>query len=815
MMGDQPLFTVEPWALRVTGLELDAIGQFESIFALSNGHVGLRGTLDEGEPHSAPGSYLNGFFEHRPYTHPEIGYGLPDAGQAMINVTDGKLIRLIVGDSPLDLRYGRVLSHEQSLDFRTGLLTRRTEWTSPGGRSVRLVSQRLVSFARRSVAAIAYEVEPLDGDLDIALQSDLLCGESVHLEADASDPRDGAIIVNPLVPQLSGGHGTTCTLVHQTERSGLRVAVGADHLFETPETAETSLEVTDDLARLTIAARLPQRSRLRLVKFLAYGWSHRRSSAALRDQVEGALATARLAGWDRLVAEQRTRLDDFWRHADVEVDGDPELQQAVRFAMFHILQSGVRNEGRPIPAKGLTGPGYDGHAFWDAEAFVLPVLTYTSPASVREALAWRHSTLPYARSRAETLGQRGAAFPWRTIRGEECSGYWPAGTAAFHINAAIADATVRYVAATQDEEFERTIGLELLVETARLWASLGHFDSEGSFRVDGVTGPDEYTAVVDDNVYTNLMAQRNLWEAAAACERWPQEAGDLRVDDDELKLWRQAADVVAVPNDQHLGVLCQSQGFTQHAEWDFDATSPEQYPLLLNFPYFEIYRKQVVKQADLVLAMHLRGDAFTPEQKERNFVYYEARTVRDSSLSAATQGVVAAEVGYLDLAYAYWHEAALTDLHDLHNNLHQGLHIASLAGAWNVAVAGFGGMRDHDGHLSFAPRLPPGLTRLTFRLSFQGRCLRVEVDPNTATYRLLHGDPYETTHHTEPIRVTTDSDVKRVIPPPPSLGPIRQPPGRAPYTKIGGEARLASSPVDQTTSTKSSASSSRESQAPR
>jgi alpha,alpha-trehalose phosphorylase len=779
MTADRPSFAVEPWAIRVTDLDLGSIAQLESIFALSNGHVGLRGNLDEGEPHAVPGSYLNGFFEHRPYTHPEIGFGFPDAGQAIVNVTDGKIIRLIVGDSPLDLRYGEILSHELSLDFRTGLLSRRTDWMSPGGRSVRVTSQRLVSFARRSVAAIAYEVEPLDDDLEIAVQSDLLCGEAIERGVSA-DPRTGAIIANPLAPELSAGHDTSCALVHQTRRSGLRVAVGADHVFEAPEPTATSMDVNENLARLTIATRVTKGTRFRLVKLLAYGWSHRRSAAALRDQVEGALATARLAGWDKLVQEQRARLDDYWSRADVEVDGDPELQQAVRFALFHILQATIRHEGRAIQAKGLTGPGYDGHVFWDAEAFVLPVLTYTLPASAREQLAWRHSTLPYARSRAETLGQRGAAFSWRTIRGEECSGYWPAGTAAFHINAAIADATARYVSATRDREFEQSAGLELLVETARLWASLGHFDTDGSFRIHGVTGPDEYTAVVDDNVYTNLMAQRNLRAAVAACERWPQESTDLGVDDDEREGWTRAADVIVVPYDDRLGVHSQSQGFTEHAEWDFESTAAEQYPLLLHFPYFEIYRKQVIKQADLVLAMHLRGDAFTPEQKGRNFAYYDARTVRDSSLSASTQAIIAAEVGDLDLGYAYWREAALTDLHDLHDNIPEGLHIASLAGAWNAAVAGFGGMRDHDGRLTFAPRLPSGLTRLTFRLGFQGRCVAVEVGKDAATYRLIDGEPLETWHHGELITVESGSTVTRPIPPPPAIGPIRQPAGRAP-----------------------------------
>ena len=524
-----------------------------------------------------------------------------------------------------------------------------------------------------------------------------------------------------------------------------------------------------------------------MVKYLAYGWSSRRSAQALRDQVDGALSTAKLAGFDRLIREQRELLDGHWAQADVEIEGDDELQQAVRVGMFHVLQAGLRAERQPIPAKGLTGDGYDGHTFWDTETYVLPVLTYTAPGAVRDALRWRHSTLDLARERARVLCQRGAAFPWRTIRGEETSGYWPAGTAAFHINADIADAVSRYLGATHDEEFDRDYGAELLVETARLWASLGHFDDGRGFRIDGVTGPDEYTAIVDNNVYTNLMAQKNLREAVAAVSRQPDVAGRLDVTDEEVDHWRRAADAMTVPYDDELGVHMQSESFTRHEEWDFAGTTDAGYPLLLHFPYFEIYRAQVVKQADLVMALHLRGDAFTHEQKVADFAYYEARTVRDSSLSAAQQAVVAAETGHLELAHDYWGEAALTDLQNLHGNSGHGLHIASLAGGWTVAVAGFGGMRDHGGRLTFAPRLPPRLRRLAFRVVYRGRVLAVEVTQDCARYRLVSGEPLETAHHGQ--RLTVSAEVaERDIEPAPHVRPVHQPHGRAPRRRTRPDA---------------------------
>ncbi len=769
---------VEPWSLTFGPNDLQRLPVTESLFALSNGHIGLRGSLEEGEPSFRPGTYINGFHEERPMPHPEAGYGFPASGQTVVNVTDGKLIRLVVGDSPFDTRYGTVMHHERSLDLRAGILRRETDWTSPHGARVRVTSERLVSFAHRTIAAINYEVSPVDDDLYLVLQSDLLANEPER--GSSFDPREAAALDEPMACEVFDQDADRAILVHRTARSRLLVAAGMRHLVEAPGHAETRPSTGPDLARFTVAAKVPRGGRLRLVKLLSYGWSSRRSPAALHDQVDGALTAAGLIGWDGLVSAQREFLDEFWRAADVEVDGDPELQQAVRLSTFHVLQAAARTQGEGIPAKGLTGPGYDGHTFWDSETFVLPVLTYTFPEAAVGALRWRHRTLPQARARAELLGLAGAAFAWRTINGEECSGYWPAGTAAFHLAAAVADATARLAAATEDAEFESTYGVDLLVETARLWISLGHFTEPGEFHIHGVTGPDEYTAIVDDNVYTNLMAQRNLENAASACRRHPEVAHRLGVTAEELESWQTAARSMYVPYDENLGVHPQSEGFTRHDEWDFEGTHADQYPLLLHFPYFQIYRRQVVKQADLVLALHLRGDAFSAEAKARDFAYYEPRTVRDSSLSACTQAIVAAEVGHLQLAHDYWAETALTDLHNLHGNTGSGLHLAAMAGTWLVAVAGFGGMRDHDGKLTFAPRLPSGLSRLAFRMRFAGRVVEVEVRHEQATYRLLQGDTLSTCHHARQFDLTAGVPVTLDIPPLAAPAAVSQPPGHAP-----------------------------------
>ncbi|MEU9602586.1 glycosyl hydrolase family 65 protein [Streptomyces sp. NPDC048109] len=775
-------YTVEPWRVRETALNLDLLAQSESVFALSNGHVGWRGNLDEGEPHGLPGSYLNGVHELHPLPYAEAGYGYPESGQTVINVTNGKLLRLLVDDEPFDLRYGRLGKHERTLDLRRGVLERTCEWTSPAGTTVRVRSTRLVSLTQRAIAAVEYEVEPLDARTRVVIQSELVANES--LPSSDGDPRAAKALRSPLEPEEDLAIGSRLRLVHRTRRSGLRVAVAADHVVDAPGEITTSSESNTDVSRLTITSVLDPGQRLRVQKTVAHGWSGARSRPAMSDQVEAALAAAAHGGWDGLLAEQRDYLDDFWASADVEVHGDEEIQQAVRFALFHVLQAGARAEQRAIPAKGLTGSGYDGHAFWDTEMFVLPLLTYTAPKAVAEALRWRQDTLPAARDRATQLGLRGAAFPWRTIDGSEGSAYWPAGTAAFHVAADIAHAAVRYTAATGDLDFERETALELLVETARLWRSLGHHDPHGVFHIDGVTGPDEYSAVVDDNTYTNLMARSNLLAAADVCERHPEEAARLGVDEEESATWRDAAEAVHIPYNEEIGVHEQHAGFTRHQRWDFANTGADQYPLMLHFPYFDIYRKQVIKQSDLVLAMYTCGSWFDAhcddEQMAANFAYYEPLTVRDSSLSACCQAVVAAQTGHLRLAYDYATEAALMDLADLEHNTRDGLHIASLAGTWMALVAGFGGTRRDGDGLRFTPRLPEKFSRLAFRLQFRGRCLRVEIGPDRASYSLLAGPPLTIHHHGTEVRVDGDEPVTLGISAPKWRPTPEQPPHRRP-----------------------------------
>ena len=778
---------LEPWVHREIGWSPDGIAESETMLALSNGYLGLRGTLDEGVPAAHPGTYLAGLYETRPIPYAERGVGDPEFDQVLVDATNGTRIALFVEGESLDLRTGTVLAHERVLDVRAGMLVRTLHWRSPAGHQVAVRSRRLVSLAHREIAAIAYEVETRGPPVRLTVQSDLAAGAAMRRQS--VDPRAGGVLP-PGTLVARGAHrddGRRALLIHHTRRSGHLLAAGMDHEVVAADGFAETLEVDGSLARWEIAGTARPGRPIEFVKLLAYHWAPGGDhDDALVSAVRRSLDDARGLGFDRLALEQRAALDDVWANADIELDGDPEVQHALRYALFQLHQNAACAEGRAIPAKGLTGYGYSGHTFWDTEIFLLPVLSHCAPRLAEEALRWRASTLPQARAKARKLGLRGAAFAWRTITGEECSGYLPAGTAAFHINAAIAHAAALHVAVSSDERFERETAAPLLVETARMWASLGYHDERrgGRFSIDGVTGPDEYSTLVDNNLYTNLMAQANLCAAADLVDRLG--ASTLAVEPDEVLAWRRAADAMTIPYDAELGIHLQDEDFTRHEPLDFAAIPPEHYPLLLHVSYFQLYRRQVVKQPDLVLAMALRGDAFTAEEKLCNFAYYEALTVRDSSLSAGTQAVLAAEVGDVQLAYDYLAEAILLDHHNLAHNTADGLHLAALAGGWIAVIDGLAGMREYDRCLSFRPRLPDGVDRIAFPLAFRGRQLRVEITPASATYTLHSGGALELEHWGTMLTIRPGNPARAPISEPVPVPVLRQPPGRAPERRRPG-----------------------------
>ncbi|WP_432558582.1 glycoside hydrolase family 65 protein [Granulicoccus sp. GXG6511] len=766
------LFDLDPWALRHRGLSTEHTGVLESLLALGNGALGIRGSLDEGDPGHARGTFIAGVHEEHPLSYPEDGYGNPDTGQAIIPVADGSLIRALVDGSPLRLGRG-CLDHSRTLDLRAGTLQRETKWRTRSGGTVSLTSTRLVALDRPGVAAIRYRLAAGDKPARVVLRSELVVN-GTDSEVDNDDPRVGDRLGKPFEAHIDRVTDCGGLLVHRTRNSAITVAASVHH--EVSDNATCLVEHSDDLVAVDIVADLEPGESVEVIKFLGYAWLACAPGEQMAAVSAATLADARERGWDGLVADQRAALDGFWEHALVEIEGDPELEQALRFDLFQLLQASAMIDDAPMGAKGLTGSGYAGHTFWDIEGFVLPALSCLRPDAADRLLAWRAGTLPQARGRAEILGLDGAAFAWRTINGHEASGYWPASSAAQHLNAAIARAIVLHAHITGRDL--HGAGLTVLFETARAWAGMGHYDHQGRWHLFGMTGPDEYTGVVDDNTFTNLMAAQHLRWAVTAATTVPEAAEASAVTEDETAAWAQAARSVYVPWDEVRRVHPACENFTTFGEWDFE--NGPHVNVQGQAHYAKIYRRQVVKQADLVQALWWCEDAFTDEEIARDFDYYERRTVRDSSLSAGVQGVVAARTGHLDLAYSYLRTAALVDLRDIQGDTDQGLHLASLAGAWHTLVAGLGGMREGAEVLTIAPRLPERLSRIMFRLCWQGRVISIDIGRAATTVTLMDGRPVEIVIDGESCTLGDKGLVRPLRQPEPLLDPPVQPPGRSP-----------------------------------
>ena len=754
------LFPPDEWRIVEAQWARAYAARAETVFALSNGYLGIRGSVEEGRPVTAPGTFVNGFHETWPITHAEEAYGLASVGQTILHVPDVTVLELFVDDEPLFLPTARVREYARILDMRNGTLTREILWSTPGGKHVRVRSCRLVSLEHRHVAAMSFEVT-VDHPSPVVIVSRVVTHDdgAGHKASDRRrDPRlgrefDHRVLRDGFAENADG----RLLLGWRTANSGMTLAVGVDHQIEVQGRHEVSTSADPGGSEVVVTADVEPDTSVRIVKYAAYQTSRAVPARDLAARCARTLDRVRRDGFDALLTAQRGNLDRFWDRADVVVHDvrSPvhtiRAQQAVRWNLFQLAQATWRAEGSGIPAKGLTGPAYEGHYFWDTEAYVLPFLAYTQPRTARNLLRFRHSMLPQARRRAATLGQHGATFPWRTINGEEASAYYQAGTAQYHLNADIAYAIRRYVDVRGDEGFLVEVGAEILVETARMWEDLGFYGGDGRFHIHGVTGPDEYTTVVNDNAFTNLMARMNLRYAAAAVRRLQasQPAAfaalglDLHLEPGEVEAWERAAELMHVPYDAALGMTPQDDTFLEREVWDLEATPPEKFPLLLHFHPLSIYRRQVLKQADVVMAMFMLGNEFGVEEKRRNFEYYDPLTTGDSSLSASVQSIVASEIGNQEAACAYFDFALLMDLCDVAGNVSDGVHVASAAGAWMAVVFGFGGVRDFDGVLTLDPRLPERWSSLAFSLRFQDRQLRVRLTHEGERYLLEEGEALE------------------------------------------------------------------------
>ncbi|KQX05157.1 MULTISPECIES: glycoside hydrolase family 65 protein [unclassified Leifsonia] len=769
---------LDEWALVETAFDAADMGRTETIFTVGNGYLGLRGNVEEGRDGHVHGTFVNGFHETWPIRHAEEAYGFARVGQTIVNAPDAKIIRLYVDDEPLVLTEADVLSYERRLDFASGVLERELVWRTPAGKRVLITSRRMVSFTDRHLAVVTYEVTLLDSDASITLSSQILNRQdgrdeyrsNVHGASEGFDPRKADLFTDRVLqPRIKREHEERLLLAYRCTNSGMTISVAADHQITTVDEYTSTTTLEDDLAKRIYRVHAKQGHRVRLTKLVSYHTASTVPVRELADRCDRTLDSALEVGAPELFRQQRLWLDAYWKRTDVIIGGQPELQQAVRWNLFQLAQASARTDGGGVAAKGVSGTGYGGHYFWDSEIYVLPALTYTSPVVARNALRFRQRMLDAARARALELNVRGALFPWRTINGLESSAYYAASTAQYHIDADISHALCQYVSATGDQDFLNRGAIDILVETARMWADLGFWRGNGDdvFHIHGVTGPDEYTTVVNDNLYTNVMARANLDAAATSLrvlERedpaaYAQVVKRLDVQDGEAAEWARAAQRMHIPFDENLGIHPQDEAFLQKEIWDLDLTPPSHRPLLLHYHPLVIYRFQVLKQADVVLALLLQGNEFTLEQKRADFMYYDPLTTGDSTLSAVVQSIIAAEVGYGKLATDYFNSALFVDLLDLHSNTADGIHVASTGGIWNALTFGFGGFRDHRGDFTFDPRLPENWESLQFRLTLRGNRIRVDLERESITFTIEEGESFRLTVRGQKVFVSAQNPV--------------------------------------------------------
>jgi len=763
----------ERWQLRRAGYDPARAGRDETLFALANGTLGVRGGCEEAG--GSGGGFLAEAYQRSPIHYHERFAGFASHTDTRLPVADGSGIALYVDGQRLTPTSPQCTAFERVLDLRAGHSRRVVRWDFGARGALELCAERVVPQTRSALLAIRVTLVSDGFQGRIRFESVLSADRPAPAQGD--DPRIGVgagagmrwLLAEPAQPES--------WLLQASPDGGVRVACGQAHRVDAASLVGEPPELRDQRIIQNFDAVLDAGQRVVLEKFVAYAWDHHSESASvqsLRDPLSLALDEARGMGFDAILAEQAEAMADFWARASLWIDGDPHAELALRFNLFHLLQSTGRGGHTSTAAKGLTGDGYEGHYFWDTEAFMLPVLALTAPELARGMLEYRFRNLDAARRHAREMNHpRGALFPWRTIAGDECSAYYPSGSAQYHINAAIAYAIRLYDAATGDAGFMVEAGAEMLFEMARIWMQIGHFNPrrDGAFCICEVTGPDEYSALVDNNFYTNRMARAHLLDAVATWHRLadghPDAAArlsrELALDEAEVAHWQRAAEVMYLPYDAALGIHPQDDGFLDKPVWDFANTPATHYPLLLHYHPLSLYRHQVCKQADVVQALVMDGHDIAAEVKRRCFDYYARVTVHDSTLSAAPFSILASELNLGEPAMAFLDETLRVDLDDIHGNTDHGAHMAAMAGSWLGLAFGLLGLRVRPEGPHFAPRLPARWRGYGLNLVWQGRRLRIDVDCKSAHYRLIEGAPLTVFDNRTAIALSTGGTESRAL----------------------------------------------------
>lgn len=721
----------------------------ETLFHNANGYIGVRGSLEEGVPanwDTMRGTYINGFYDIIPMKQAEMLCNFVDKKETMLNVADTMTINCVVDGEMFDLNKGRTIEHSRTLDMEKGVTRREIVWETPSGKRVKIYITRMTSYEMLSMFSIEYSVEALNFDGDIKFISSH--NPDVTNYCNPKDPRLAAeSLKNLTVKEFYIEEGSSIA-VSETSVSRLRMCSLVNNSVSVSKDGKIIDEKLDLFGKQSVytgRCHVHKGEKATLVKLSFFSDSVR--CRDITGKVKEGCECAKQKGLGYYYKAQEEYMKNFWSNCEMEIDGDDDMNSAVAFNMYELLQSSAKDAYASIAAKGMSGEGYEGHYFWDTETFIMPFFTLTNPDLSKMLLRYRYKTLDKAKTNAVLLGHRkGALFPWRTITGTECSGYFVSGSAAYHINADIAYAFVNYYLATGDLEFMKEAGEEVLIETARLWMDLGTYNMDKKFVLNVVTGPDEYTCMVNNNYYTNAAAKFNLNWAVKLHDLLEKEDmvsaldSKLGVTKAELESFARAAENMLLLYDEKLGINPQDDSFLSKPVWDVENTPKDKFPLLLNYHPLHLYRYQVCKQADTVLSYFMFENEQAVDVMKRSYEYYEKITTHDSSLSTCVFSIVASRLGMREKAYSYFGDSAKLDLMNTHNNTKHGIHTANMGGCYMAIVNGFASLRVNEEGISLAPFVPGDWNGYRFKFVYMGRLLKVVVNKEDMTVELLEGD---------------------------------------------------------------------------
>lgn len=735
--------TVDPWAIIEHGFHPDRSRVSESIFALGNEYMGVRGYFDEGYGgDSLRGSYLNGLYEETPIYHPQHFKGLATRCCFLVNAVDWLYMRIELDGETLDLHSSTISDFTRRLDLKTGTLTREFTWETASGQRLKLTFLRFLSM-----------VTPQLGGQRITAEALNFCGEITIQSGLDFSPRHEHFDINPWHIRRQEADTPLTAVLGQTEQTG-QYLFSAFRL-ESATPLETRHIEAPLFTGVTFTLSLEQGAPVNVEK-LVVNYAEK-DTARPADQVwaQGIAQAHQLTDitFNAALEAHRAYWQNVWDTLDITIDGDPENQQGIRFCIFQLHQTyhGV-DPSLNVAAKGLTGEIYFGWTFWDTETYCLPFYLFNNPKAARNLLGYRYRTLPQAVERAAQLDCQGARYPMGTIDGTESVGVWQHGDLEIHVSVAVAYGIWHYVNLTGDIDFLYTEGIEMLLQICRFYASRGDWSpTTGEFGFWGVMGADEFCMMVHNNTYTNVMARHTFDYTLAtahdmqhtAPQQWQAVCAKVALDPQELDDWAHKSQKMRVLFDPQKNLFEQHDGYFDLPHVDVKAIPHTQFPIYKHWAYDRIFRNDMIKQPDVLLLPFFFSHNYSLAVKRANYEFYEPRCVHESSLSPAIHSILAAELGKHDEAYRYALHASRLDLDDYNRNTHEGLHTTSMAAAWMNVVYGFGGMRSDGDVLSFTPSLPAAWEAFSFRILYRDSLLQAEVTQYAVEYRVLNGPPVQ------------------------------------------------------------------------